>query len=75
MMQYLGPLDLLSRPSLIAFIFQALSIPCLLRCAYLYPFPRIESSSSSFLGRRELILKIRFIAICSPATLALKRLS
>lgn len=32
MMQYLGLLDLLSRPSLIAFIFQALSIPCLLRC-------------------------------------------
>lgn len=32
MMQYLGLLDLLSRPSLIAFIFQALSLPCLLRC-------------------------------------------
>lgn len=32
MMQYLGLLDLLSRPSLIAFIFQALSITCLLRC-------------------------------------------
>lgn len=31
-MQYLGLLDLLSRPSLIAFIFQALSITCLLRC-------------------------------------------
>lgn len=32
MMQYLGLLDLLSCPSLIALIFQALSIPCLLRC-------------------------------------------
>ena len=76
MMQYLGLLDLLSRPSLIAFIFQALSLPCLLRCVN----PPIctfflAQRADVVLGRRELRLQIRFIAICSPATLVLKRLS
>lgn len=74
--QYLGLLDLLSRPSLIAFIFQALSIPCLLRCVN-PPICTLFLAQRALvvLGRRELILWIRFIAICSPATLALKRLS
>ena len=35
------------------------SLPAQMRqSAYLYPFPRIESSSSSFLGRRELVDKV-----------------